>query len=635
MLNFNEFIEKDEIQKIEILKGYWNLDDAILIGKIAPLKSPDQKFRFINNIQDLNGNYIGHPFLYSAKINAHCGQNNNEDMNNLIVSLNENDMVLFRFIISRQNKDRIKENPISADPTSICKLKNIECVDSKNRLELFKSIKESMVRNPYIERLIIKEDVEKEVWNTIEEVENNLQEYKVLINEKNTELQKIEQVILEKLKEENSLKSQISEKQSKLLEVNSALNDLGFIENACDLEMNSDIEDLKCDLDRKKHIEYIKNYLGVNYQKNLYYTDEVLEQFYGALCTNQLVVLSGAPGTGKTSLVEGFSEVVGANLKIIPVQPNWTDNQDLLGFYNPIEKAYVPTPFLDAIIEAGENEDRLYIICLDEMNLAQVEFYFSEFLSKLQSTERSIELYSEYIYKQTKHELINRISDLSDKNFKGDSPELEGYINKLNTRDRDYSYKLKWQWNFINRYPAKIKIPANVRFVGTINKDETTKNLSPKVIDRSYIMEIVSYNKDVEKNMKRYKKKYQETYCQKLLLKAENFKYIQGEIPVETKNALEELEKCLYDIKIQINSRFYDQIREYIGANIYDKSNILDNIVAAKILPKINVNLPKTAENEDKIKKIGNLINDLPLSKATFDPMREFWNTYKILSFWR
>ena len=167
------------------------------------------------------------------------------------------------------------------------------------------------------------------------------------------------------------------------------MNDLGFIESTHESDIYKN--NFKCDLKRKNHINYIKKYLGVNYQKNLYYSEEILEQFYGALCTNQLLILSGSPGTGKTSLVEGFSEAIGSNLKIIAVQPNWTDNQDLLGFYNPIEKTYVSTPFLDAIIEAKENPEKLYIICLDEMNLAQVEFYFSEFLSKLQSVERTIE----------------------------------------------------------------------------------------------------------------------------------------------------------------------------------------------------------------------------------------------------
>ena len=39
-------------------------------------------------------------------------------------------------------------------------------------------------------------------------------------------------------------------------------------------------------------------------------------------------------------------------------------------------------------------------------------------------------------------------------------------------------------------YPPDIKIPENIRFVGTINKDETTKSLSPKVIDRAFVIEL-------------------------------------------------------------------------------------------------------------------------------------------------
>ena len=63
MLNFDEFIEKDEIEKIEKLKEFWRLKENILVGKIAPLKNEDQKYRFIEDIKDIQGNYIEHPFI--------------------------------------------------------------------------------------------------------------------------------------------------------------------------------------------------------------------------------------------------------------------------------------------------------------------------------------------------------------------------------------------------------------------------------------------------------------------------------------------------------------------------------------------------------------------------------------------
>ena len=631
MLNFDEFIEKDEIEKIEKLKEFWRLKENILVGKIAPLKNEDQKYRFIEDIKDIQGNYIEHPFIEYKNISAYCGDSDNKERNKFIKSLNENEHVLFKFIINRTSNEKIENNPIAVDVSNIFRLKELENIANEKKSDLIEVVKKAMIKDPYIDRVVFQEDFEDELCNLIDEVENNLKEYKLRIHDKSNELATIENEILEKLKLEEELIDKILKKQDKLDNINKALNDLGFIESTHESDIYKN--NFKCDLKRKNHINYIKKYLGVNYQKNLYYSEEILEQFYGALCTNQLLILSGSPGTGKTSLVEGFSEAIGSNLKIIAVQPNWTDNQDLLGFYNPIEKTYVSTPFLDAIIEAKENPEKLYIICLDEMNLAQVEFYFSEFLSKLQSVERTIELYSDYIYKQTKNELINKICDLTGIDLNKNDLDLIDKLNKINIQDKDYFYKLKWQWNFINRYPAKIQIPKNIRFVGTINKDETTKDLSPKVIDRSYIMEIKSYDKEIEKNMKTFKKKYEETYSKRLFLKADNFQFIKEDIPDEINERLIKIEKCLYDIGVHLNNRFYDQVREYIGANIYEKSNILDNIVSTKILPKININL--SDDKNDKIDRFTNLINDLPISREKFKSMLEFWNSYKILSFWR
>ena len=88
MLNFDEFIEKDEIEKIEKLKEFWRLKENILVGKIAPLKNEDQKYRFIEDIKDIQGNYIEHPFIEYKNISAYCGDSDNKERNKFIKSLN-------------------------------------------------------------------------------------------------------------------------------------------------------------------------------------------------------------------------------------------------------------------------------------------------------------------------------------------------------------------------------------------------------------------------------------------------------------------------------------------------------------------------------------------------------------------
>ena len=78
------------------------------------------------------------------------------------------------------------------------------------------------------------------------------------------------------------------------------------------------------------------------------------------------------------------------NYEVVAVRPDWTDGRGLLGFYNPLTRRYLATPFLRLLLDAGEEALRAsrenrspspFFLILDEMNLARVEQYFSEFLS--------------------------------------------------------------------------------------------------------------------------------------------------------------------------------------------------------------------------------------------------------------
>ena len=125
-------------------------------------------------------------------------------------------------------------------------------------------------------------------------------------------------------------------------------------------------------------------------ESGFYYDNRIVDRFVEAMFTNQLIILFGPTGTGKTSLPQRVSEAVGGCCEIISVQSNWSDNQDLLGFYNFIEKRFVPTTFLDALVSAGENPDTMYFVVLDEMNLAQVEYYFAKILSAMETDNKTI-----------------------------------------------------------------------------------------------------------------------------------------------------------------------------------------------------------------------------------------------------
>ncbi|MYA64096.1 MAG: hypothetical protein F4139_11455 [Gemmatimonadetes bacterium] len=166
---------------------------------------------------------------------------------------------------------------------------------------------------------------------------------------------------------------------------------------------------------------------------------------------------SETDGPGELEIGLPETEVVEQRLNshvVIPVRPDWVDNRGLLGYLNPLTNEYSTTPFLNLLLraraeekraeDAGENPHPFFVI-LDEMNLARVEHYFSDFLSALESGE-DIPL----------HE-----------NGAIESGEAESGP----------------------QVPRKLKVPGNVLFTGTVNVDETTYMFSPKVLDRAFTIE--------------------------------------------------------------------------------------------------------------------------------------------------
>src|SRR3546814_12438375 len=114
--------------------------------------------------------------------------------------------------------------------------------------------------------------------------------------------------------------------------------------------------------------------------QGLLYSQAQLRDFLALLRTRDLVVLAGDSGSGKTSLVRAAAKAIGGTCTIFPVKPNWTGPEDLLGYFNPIERSYQATPFLLALQAASRYTHLPQFFCLDAMNLASVEHYFADFL---------------------------------------------------------------------------------------------------------------------------------------------------------------------------------------------------------------------------------------------------------------
>ena len=139
-----------------------------------------------------------------------------------------------------------------------------------------------------------------------------------------------------------------------------------------------------------------------------------------------------------------------SNHLFLPVRPDWNDGKALLGYFNPLLSRYEWTPFLRFLLRADAgfraHDGVAYFVILDEMNLARAEHYFADLLSILESGRDD----SGRTREPLRFEFEARAS--------GDLPPREFYL------------------------------PPNLYFVGTLNADETTFALSPKVLDRAWML---------------------------------------------------------------------------------------------------------------------------------------------------
>ena len=203
----------------------------------------------------------------------------------------------------------------------------------------------------------------------------------------------------------------------------------------------------------EKALAMVSEYLV---DQGLDFSPRLLHAFHTALKISDIspiTVLAGISGTGKSELPRQYAQAIGIPFLQLAVQPRCDSPQDLFGFYNYMEQRYKPTELIRAMIHMDEANwgaraepyrDHIALVLLDEMNLARVEYYFSEFLSRL--------------------EVRRDRDDLPAANIDLDLGHLTGgRRNKV--------------------YPVR-----RLLFVGTMNEDESTQSLSDKVVDRANVM---------------------------------------------------------------------------------------------------------------------------------------------------
>ena len=179
----------------------------------------------------------------------------------------------------------------------------------------------------------------------------------------------------------------------------------------------------------------------------LYYDTKLIRYFVASFGSNRLIILQGISGTGKTSLARAFGKFVCNDSIITPVQPSWRDRTELFGYFNEFTKRFNETELLRAMYEATYN-DNVYVIVLDEMNIARVEYYFAEMLSILEM------------------------------------PDCDEWVISMVPNVWPDDPKHFEQGNF--------KIPPNMWYIGTANNDDSTFAIADKVYDRAMPIDIDS-----------------------------------------------------------------------------------------------------------------------------------------------
>ncbi|KOS63814.1 AAA family ATPase [Lysinibacillus sp. FJAT-14222] len=291
----------------------------------------------------------------------------------------------------------------------------------------------------------------------------------------------------------------------------------------------------------------------------LYYDPKDLYNFHTAMKTGSLVILAGMSGTGKSKLVQCYADALDLKKEqqlFIPVRPYWQDDADVIGYLDILNNVYRPgdSGLVNILIHAYNNPDQMHIVCFDEMNIARVEHYFSQFLSVLEmdDNKRVLRLYND----ESQYRIYNS-----------------------------------------NQYEPSIKIGNNVLFVGTVNLDESTYQFSDKVLDRANVinLNVISYEKisELVENSRG-----SESKITKLDISATAYNSFRNK---ESKIGLLELEsKCLWDIHKELQKtnrnlgvgwRIVKQIGNYLN-NIPQNSELkreeaFDLQLVQRVLTKI------------------------------------------------
>ncbi len=312
-----------------------------------------------------------------------------------------------------------------------------------------------------------------------------------------------------------------------------------------------------------------------------------LQRFHLSVKCDDLTILGGPSGTGKSSLPALYAQALlggdgddgRSGCLMININPAWMDVRDLLGHLNTLERRYYPAEsgLYQHLVYAQEEHDRrshatgLYLACLDEMNLSQVEHYFSDFMMVLErrGADRVIRCFSE------------------------------------ETIGEQCPFR---KWGLITLAPS-------LRFVGTVNFDETTRLLSDRLLDRANLVRLASgaLPSAVAADAGAFAR------ADGTMVTLADFQAWQRDtaLPTELGSLLDALRPSLLAMGCPLSPRVYRAVCRYVGSSsrMISSGVAFDTQLAQRVIPKVR-NLVTSAQLDALDSMIGTLEDS---SVGTFD----------------
>jgi hypothetical protein len=282
-------------------------------------------------------------------------------------------------------------------------------------------------------------------------------------------------------------------------------------------------------------------------------------RFHLSVKTGALTVLGGPSGIGKSSLpllygralAGGESNSGRSTCLMVSVNPSWMDVRDLLGHWNPVEGRFYPAEsglfqylvFAQEEYRARQASTGIYLTCLDEMNLSQPEYYFSDLMMVLER--------------------------------EGEERRIRAFAD--NTAAATDPFRA---W-------STLELPPSIRFVGTVNFDETTRLLSDRFLDRCNMIQLRAGTFPTVT----LRATWEAAQATGRMISLADFEVWQREDPLSSDLAalLDEMRPIMQQIGVPISPRVYRAIHQFVSSSgrLLPQNIAFDLQLAQRVVPKI------------------------------------------------